>query len=416
MSPSRCVYTLLAYALLPYALLHLLVRSRKQPAYLKHIGERFGFYSETPAKPVIWLHAVSVGETRAAQPLVKALRRTYPEHQILLTHMTPTGRETSERLFGDSILRCYLPYDFPQAVKRFLAHFKPVAGALMETEIWFNLIHLCKQANIPLYLVNARLSEKSAARYSRFSSLVSAGLNELAAIAAQTEGDAERLRSLGANAVQVTGNLKFDMVPPFFALELGRELRSSFGARPVFLAASTRAGEEEVVLQAVSSAGVPGLLSVIVPRHPQRFDEVAALLERRGIKFQRRSEESAVAADTRVVLGDSMGEMFAYYAACDVAFVGGSLLPLGGQNLLEACAMGKPVLIGPHTFNFAEAAELAVQAGAAQRVADAAGLGDTLKSLFADEAKRKAMGEAGREFCAKHQGATQKILNLIRVR
>ncbi|HMJ49271.1 MAG TPA: lipid IV(A) 3-deoxy-D-manno-octulosonic acid transferase [Burkholderiales bacterium] len=416
MSPSRCVYTLLAYALLPYALLHLLVRSRKQPAYLKHIGERFGFYSETPAKPVIWLHAVSVGETRAAQPLVKALRRTYPEHQILLTHMTPTGRETSERLFGDSILRCYLPYDFPQAVKRFLAHFKPVAGALMETEIWFNLIHLCKQANIPLYLVNARLSEKSAASYSRFRSLVSAGLNELTAIAAQTEGDAERLRSLGANAVQVTGNLKFDMVPPFFALELGRELRSSFGARPVFLAASTRAGEEEVVLQAVSSAGVPGLLSVIVPRHPQRFDEVAALLERRGIKFQRRSEESAVAADTRVVLGDSMGEMFAYYAACDVAFVGGSLLPLGGQNLLEACAMGKPVLIGPHTFNFAEAAELAVQAGAAQRVADAAGLGDTLKSLFADEAKRKAMGEAGREFCAKHQGATQKILNLIRVR
>jgi len=299
-------------------------------------------------------------------------------------------------------------------VKRFLLHFKPVAGVLLETEIWFNLIHLCKRANIPLYLVNARLSEKSAARYSAFRSLVGAGLKELTAVAAQTESDAERLRALGANTVQVTGNLKFDIRPPFFALELGRELRSNFGARPVFLAASTRVGEEELVLQAVSSANIPGLLSVIVPRHPQRFDEVAALLERRGIRFQRRSEEKAAANDTQVVLGDSMGEMFAYYAACDVAFVGGSLLPLGGQNLLEACAMGKPVLIGPHTFNFADASELAVQAGAAERVQDAAALGLALKILFADEQKRKKMGEAGRAFCAAHQGATQKILNLIR--
>ena len=413
MIKTRFIYTLLSYALLPYALLHLLWRSRKQPAYLKHIGERFGFYTVVPAKPLIWLHAVSVGETRAAGPLVKALRKAYPEHRILLTHMTPTGRETGERMFGDGVLRCYLPYDFPHAVKRFLSHFKPVAGVLLETEIWFNLIHLCKEKRIPLYLVNARLSEKSAARYSRYRSLVSTGLNELTAIAAQTQGDAERLRALGATVIQVTGNLKFDMLPPFFALELGRELRSSFGARPVFLAASTRVGEEERVLEAISVAGVPSLLSVIVPRHPQRFDEVAALLNRRGIRFQKRSENLPVAADTQVVLGDSMGEMFAYYAACDVAFVGGSLLPLGGQNLLEACAMGKPALIGPHTFNFAEAAELAVQAGAAQRVRDAAELGLALKSLFADEAKRKAMGDSGRAFCAAHQGATQKILKLI---
>ena len=414
MSMARCAYTLLSYLLLPYALLHLVVRGRKQPAYLKHVGERFGFYALTPAKAVIWLHAVSVGETRAAQPLVKALRKAYPEYQILLTHMTPTGRETGEQLFGEGVLRCYLPYDFPQAVKRFLLHFKPVAGVLLETEIWFNLIHLCKRANIPLYLVNARLSEKSAARYSAFRNLVGAGLKELTAVAAQTESDAKRLRALGANTVQVTGNLKFDIRPPFFALELGRELRSNFGARPVFLAASTRVGEEELVLQAVSAANISGLLSVIVPRHPQRFDEVAALLERRGIRFQRRSEEKAAANDTQVVLGDSMGEMFAYYAACDVAFVGGSLLPLGGQNLLEACAMGKPVLIGPHTFNFADASELAVQAGAAERVQDAAALGLALKILFADEQKRKKMGEAGRAFCAAHQGATQKILNLIR--
>ena len=414
MSIARCAYTLLSYLLLPYALLHLVLRGRKQPAYLENIGERFGFYTLTPDKPVIWLHAVSVGETRAAQPLVRALRKAHPQHQILLTHMTPTGRETSERLFGDGVLRCYLPYDFPQAVKRFLRHFKPAAGVLLETEIWFNLIHFCKRANIPLYLVNARLSEKSAAGYSRFKNLVGAGLKELTAVSAQTESDAERLSALGAPAVQVTGNLKFDIRPPFFALELGRELRSSFGARPVFLAASTRAGEEELVLQAVSSANIPDLLSVIVPRHPQRFDEVAALLQRRGIRFQRRSEEAPAAKDTQVVLGDSMGEMFAYFAACDVAFVGGSLLPLGGQNLLEACAMGKPVLIGPHTFNFADASDLAVQAGAAQRLRDAAELGLALKTLFADEQKRKTMGEAGRDFCAAHQGATQKILSLIR--
>ena len=414
MSAARCAYTLLGYLLLPYALLHLLLRSRKQPAYLEHIGERLGYYTELPPKPVIWLHAVSVGETHAAQPLVRALRKAHPGHRVLLTHMTPTGRETSERLFGDGVLRCYLPYDFPQAVKRFLSHFKPVVGVLLETELWFNVIHLCRQAKIPLYLVNARLSEKSAAGYSHFRSLVSAGLNELIAVAAQTEADALRLRALGAKDVQVTGNLKFDVQPPFYALEVGRELRSSFGARPVFLAASTRIGEEELVLEAVSAAGVPGMLTVIVPRHPQRFDEVAAILQRRGVRFQRRSENQPVETDTQVVLGDSMGEMFAYYAACDAAFIGGSLLPLGGQNLLEACVMGKPVLIGPHTFNFAEASELAVQAGAAQRVPDAAGLGVALKALFADEQKRKAMGEAGRAFCAAHLGATQKILNLIR--
>ncbi|HSS47011.1 MAG TPA: lipid IV(A) 3-deoxy-D-manno-octulosonic acid transferase, partial [Burkholderiales bacterium] len=382
MIKTRFVYTLATYAMLPFALLYLLWRSRRQPAYLKHIPERFGFYREAPGKPVIWLHAVSVGETRAAEPLVKALREAHPGHQILLTHMTPTGRETGERLFGGNVLRCYLPYDFSQAVESFLRHFKPVAGVLLETEIWFNLIRLCKEKGIPLYLVNARLSEKSAARYSRFRSLVSAGLNELTAIAAQTQDDAERLRTLGAKTVQVTGNLKFDMLPPFFALEVGRELHSGFGARPVFLAASTREGEEELVLQAAAATGIADLLTVIVPRHPQRFDEVAALLQNRNVRFQRRSDNRPVTANTQVVLGDSMGEMFAYYAACDVAFVGGSLLPLGGQNLLEACAMGKPVSIGPHTFNFAEAAELAVQAGAAQRVTSAAELGEAIKTLF----------------------------------
>ncbi|HVS27112.1 MAG TPA: lipid IV(A) 3-deoxy-D-manno-octulosonic acid transferase [Burkholderiales bacterium] len=414
MIKTRFVYTLLTYAMLPFALLHLLWRSRRQPAYLKHIPERFGFYREAPGRPVIWLHAVSVGETRAAEPLVKALRQAHPGHQILLTHMTPTGRETGEQLFGGNVLRCYLPYDFPQAAESFLRHFKPVAGVLLETEIWFNLIHLCKEKKIPLYLVNARLSEKSAARYARFASLVRPALQSLTAVSAQTQQDAERLRALGAASVEVTGSLKFDVKPPSSLLELGGELRSRFGARPVFLAASTRECEEELVLQAAAATGLADLLTVIVSRHPQRFDEVAALLQSRNVRFQRRSENRPVAADTQFILGDSMGEMFAYYAACDVAFVGGSLLPYGGQNLLEACAVGKPVLIGPHTFNFAEAAELAVQAGAAQRVTNVAELGEAIKSLFADAARRKVMGEAGRTFIARYQGATQRILRLIR--
>jgi 3-deoxy-D-manno-octulosonic-acid transferase len=414
MSFARHVYTLATYAMLPFALLHLLGRSRRQPAYLKHIPERFGFYRAVPTRPVIWLHAVSVGETRAAEPLVKALQQAYPQHQILLTHMTPTGRETGEQLFGNNVLRCYLPYDFPQAVESFLQSIKPVAGVLLETEIWFNLVHLCRQKDIPLYLVNARLSEKSAARYARFARWVRPGLKALAGIAAQTEQDAQRLRALGAQKVEVAGSLKFDVEPPASQLALGSELRSRIGERPVFLAASTREGEEELVLEAGTRSGIADLLTVIVPRHPQRFDQVAAFLQGGNTRFQRRSENQPVAANTQVLLGDSMGEMFAYYAACDVAFVGGSLLPYGGQNLLEACAVGKPVLIGPHTYNFADAAELAVAACAARRVINAAELGEAVKSLFASSRRRKAMGDAGRAFCSTHQGATQKVLKLLR--
>lgn len=409
----RYVYTLLTYAMLPFALLHLLWRSLRQPAYLKHIPERFGFYEEAPFHSVIWLHAVSVGETRAAEPLINALRKLHPDHWILLTHMTPTGREAGERLFGDKVLRCYLPYDFPQGVERFLRHFKPAMGVLLETEIWFNLIHLCRAENIPLYLVNARLSEKSAVRYARFANFTRAALQALKGIAAQTQWDAQRLRELGAAKVEVTGSLKYDVTPPASQLTLGEELRRRFGTRLVFLAASTREGEETLVLEAVARTVVPNLLTVIVPRHPQRFDEIASLLQSRGIAFKRRSENPQQVDNVQVLLGDSMGEMFAYLAACDVAFVGGSLLPYGGQNFLEACAMGKPVLIGPHTDNFAEAAELAVRAGAAKRVANANELARAIQTLFADEKKRQAMGKAGRAFIAVHQGATQKLLKLI---
>lgn len=408
------LYTLLLYLLLPYILFHLLWRSRRQPEYLRHIGERFGFYCNKPAAPLIWLHAVSVGETRAAVPLVAQLQARYPEHRILLTHMTPTGRETGRQLFGDHVLQCYLPYDFPFAAKRFLRHFKPEIGLLMETEIWFNLVQVCKKARVPLLLVNARMSEKSARKYGRFKTLSRESLQALSTIAAQTEADARRLIELGAPSVKITGNLKFDVAVPQSAINLGKNLREQFGVeRPVFLAASTREGEEVLIMEAFAKTGIPNLLIVIVPRHPQRFDQVADMLAQRGIRFQRRSEDRPVSPEIQVVLGDSMGEMFAYYAACDIAFIGGSLLPLGGQNLIEAAAMGKPVLIGPHTFNFAEVSELAIQAGAAQRMANAEELTLTVEDLLKAPEKIKVMSAAALAFAGRHRGATERLMAII---
>jgi len=417
MIKTRFGYTLLLYLLLPRVIWHLLWRARKQPAYLKHIPERFGYYSQKSTKRVLWVHAVSVGETRAAQPLIAALQARYPDHPILLTHMTPTGAEAGEALFGESVLRCYLPYDYPGAVARFIDHFRPRMGIVMETEIWANLIHTCRERAIPLYLVNARLSEKSYSRYRRFGELTRASLHELSAIAAQTADDASRLESLGAEKVTVTGNLKFDILPPQPQVDLGRKWRERFGARrPVLLAASTRDGEEALLLDVLDRIAVPQLLTLIVPRHPQRFEEVAALIERRGIPFQRRSRDERIAAGTRIVLGDTMGEMFAYYAACDLAFIGGSLLPFGAQNLIEACAAGVPVVIGPSTYNFAEATELAAAAGAARRVQDAADLAREATNLLASPRRLREMSEAATAFARAHQGATDKVMALLKNR
>jgi len=411
---SRLAYTALLWLLLPYALLHLWWRARKQPEYLQHIDERFGRYDVTTDMPVIWLHTVSVGETRAAATLVQRLREHYPDHRLLLTHTTPTGRAASEQLYGDDVLRVYLPYDYPFAVQRFLEHFKPRLGVLLETEVWFNLIHACRAEDIPLLLLNARLSLKSARSYARFRALTRSGLHSLALIAAQTEEDALRLASLGHRAVPVMGNLKFDIMPPADLLARGLQLRHQFGPqRPVFLAASTREGEEELLLAALKYSAVDNLLVVIVPRHPQRFDAVAALIEQHGYRMQRRSGDTPVATGTQVVLGDSMGEMFAYYAACDIAFIGGSLLPLGGQNLIEAAACGKPVLIGPHTFNFAQATDSAIAHGAALRVRHADDLVHLLNVLMYDPARMHAMGTAGQRFVEENQGATERAVCLI---
>jgi 3-deoxy-D-manno-octulosonic-acid transferase len=311
------------------------------------------------------------------------------------------------------VIQAYLPYDYPPAVARFLDRYSPRFGALVDTEVWPNLIHACRARGVPLHLVNARLSEKSLRGYLRVESLSREAFGALHGIAAQSEADAERLRRIGAQRVSVTGNIKFDVSVPPEKLELGGRWRVSLGERPVLLAASTRDGEEALILDALAHLPAHVLL-VIVPRHPQRFDEVAALLASRGIGHTRRSSETMAVTDTRVMLGDSLGEMAAYYAVCDVAFIGGSLLPFGSQNLIEACALGKPVLIGPSTYNFAEAAEQAIAAGAAVTVETAQDLMTHAAKLLADRERLREMGNRALVFSRAHQGATQRVLALLR--
>lgn len=418
---ARTLYTLALWLLLPWALLHLLLRSRKQPEYLQHWRERFGRYAgrgelqRTPG-PLIWIHAVSVGETRAAQPLVKALQARFPEHRILLTHMTPTGRQTSVELFGDSVQRVYLAYDYPGAVARFLDHWQPQLGIIMETELWPNLLHACATRHIPVLLANARLSARSAGRYRRLVALVRLTLGQLSGVAAQSADDATRLRELGARNVAVIGNLKFDCTPPPAQLELGETFRQRLdaaAARPVVLCASTREGEEALLLAAWQALPHGAAVLVIAPRHPQRFDTVAELVTRAGLRLQRRSDGLPLRADTDVWLADSMGEMFACYAAADVVVMGGSLLDFGSQNLIEPCAAGKPVLLGPSTYNFAQAAADAIAAGAARQYADATALLQATIELLGDDVSREKMGIAGLGFTTRHRGATARTVTWI---
>jgi 3-deoxy-D-manno-octulosonic-acid transferase len=409
----RILYSLAILALLPWAMLHLLWRARRQPQYLRHWGERFGFFRTVPPRPTLWIHAVSVGETRAAQPLIAALRTRHPGYRILLTHMTPTGRQTGEDLFGDDVERCYLPYDVPGAARRFLRHFRPQLGMIMETELWPNAIAACRAAGIPLLLVNARLSERSARRYARWPRLTQEALTGLSALSAIGADDARRLEALGARDVAVFGNLKFDIAPPPAQLELAKDFRRRCGGRRVFLCASTREGEEALILDAWKARRPEGVLLVMVPRHPQRFGDVAALAAAKGYRVARRSEGGDVPADAEVWVGDSMGEMFAYYGAADLAFVGGSLLEFGSQNLIEPCAVGTPVLIGPSTFNFRDAAQEALNRRAALAVENAGDLVSKAGALLTDDARRRDMGAQGKAFAAAHRGATARNAELI---
>lgn len=436
----RIFYSVMWWLALPLVLARLWLRGRKEPGYRQHWGERLGFYgARAGAAPLsIWVHAVSVGETRAAEPLIDALLAAYPDCRIVLTHMTPTGRATGKALFakhGARLVQSYLPYDTAGMVARFIRHFDPRVCILMETEVWPNLIAQCVRSKVPVVLANARLSERSLRKAGRFGRLMLDAARGISLVAAQTEADAARVRTLGVQRVEVTGSIKFDVVVPDAALATGAALRAAIGARPVLLCASTREGEEELILQAFLDARADGarvdvdgtpsalpadVLLLMVPRHPQRFDEVEKMIAARGLTVARRSRLAldgsaapALSADVQVLLGDSMGEMFAYYAACDCAFVGGSLLPLGGQNLIEPAALGKPILIGPHTFNFALVTEDALAAGGALRVADAAELMSQAARLLADGAARHVMGQHAQAFANQHRGATARTLALL---
>ena len=409
---ARLAYALLLYAITPLIWLRLFWRGRRQPAYLQDLGERYGWYRQPAPERLIWVHAVSVGETRAAQPLIEGLLADWPGYRILLTCMTPTGRATGAEVYGERVIQAYLPYDYPGAVNRFFRHFSPAFGVLMETELWPNLLAAAKRRKLPVVLANARLSERSARGYRRFSALARPAFAALAGVAAQTAGDAQRISELGAAAVDVCGNLKFDVLPAPEKLALGARWREAIGPRAVWLAASTREGEEVLLLDAWRQINVPEALLVLVPRHPQRFDEVAAMLQKAGLSSVRRSA-GLPAAGTQVWLGDSMGEMAAYYALADLAFIGGSLLPLGGQNLIEAAACACPVLVGPHTFNFLQATEDALKAGAAKRVADSNALAAAVNGLLAEKTHLSAMRSAAGCFAAAHQGATQRTLDFI---
>ncbi|MGF6982958.1 3-deoxy-D-manno-octulosonic-acid transferase [Paraburkholderia atlantica] len=429
----RAIYRALWWLIAPLAVLRLLIRSRKERGYREHIGERFGYSRgrlPEDGAPLIWVHAVSVGETRAAQPLIDALMKARPDARILLTHMTPSGRATGTEIFGDRVLRSYLPYDMPHAVRRFLRAWRPSLGLVMETEVWPTLIDECRRADVPLVLTNARMSARSFKRAAKFGGATKDVFGGFARVLAQSPSDAERLTSLGARNVAVLGNLKFDMSTPPELAARGHAWRAAIGTRPAWVAASTREGEEALVLEAFAALGVDDALLILVPRHPQRFNEVAALVEKAGLRLERRSNwapDAKIASaartaddgvpplprDVNVLLGDSMGELGAYYAASDLAFIGGSLLPLGGQNLIEACAVGVPVLIGPHVFNFTQATADAVAAGAAVQVQDPADLARALRELFGDKSRRLAMGGAAAAFAARHRGATARTVDVL---
>jgi 3-deoxy-D-manno-octulosonic-acid transferase len=416
---ARAAYSALLGLLKPAYVARLWWRGRAEPLYRLAIAERLGDYDTAPSSGWLWLHAVSLGETRAAGALVDRLRTLRPDLRLLLTHGTATGREAGQAMLREGDRQAWLPYDTPGVVKRFLAHFRPAVGVLMETEVWPNLLLAAKAQGVPVVLTNARLSEKSRRQGERLDAVLRPAVESLALVLAQTEADAARLRSAGAPTVRVCGNLKFDMAPDEALVARGRAWRVAVH-RPVLLFAVSREGEEATLLEAwAKQGGAAGTrpLLVIVPRHPQRFDEVAALVQAAGLSLVRRSswgDGPPVDAGTADAwLGDSMREMPLYYGLGEVALLGGSYAPLGGQNLIEAAACGCPVVMGPHTFNFAEAAELAEAAGAATRVSDLpTGLATAL-TLLADPAARAAAADRSLAFAAAHRGAATEMAQAI---
>lgn len=414
---NRTLYTLILHLALPLIFLRLLWRAWRAPAYAKRTGERFAFGLPALQPGGIWIHAVSLGESIAAAPLIRELLARYPQLPITVTCMTPTGSERIQALFGSRIQHCYLPYDLPWACSRFLRRLQPRLAVIMETELWPNHIHACHKRGIPVALANARLSERSARGYARFSRLTAPMLAELGLIAVQTEAEAERFRQLGArhDCVQVTGSIKFDLTVDPQLLQRATETRQGWGGgapRPVWIAASTHAGEDEVVLAAHRRllGDHPQALLILVPRHPERFEQVYELCRREDFATVRRSRGEAVTESAQVLLGDTLGELMFLYALADLAFVGGSLVANGGHNLLEPAALGKPLLSGPHLFNFLEIANQLRVAGDLIEVRDAEQLLASLRRLFGDSSEATAMAAAGLGVLRANQGALARLL------
>ncbi|HEX6996651.1 MAG TPA: lipid IV(A) 3-deoxy-D-manno-octulosonic acid transferase [Gammaproteobacteria bacterium] len=412
-------WSVAAYLLLPYALASLVWRGLRYPAYWRRWPERFGFVERFDGRRVIWVHAVSVGEVRSAAALVEALAARFPRHRVLVTTMTPTGSDQVRELFGDRVSHSYVPFDFPDAVARFLDRVRPEFAVIAETEFWPNIFAACRRRGLPLMLVNGRVSQASLRGYLRVPRTTRAMLRNADLLCAQTKTDAQRLRNLGAPEplIKVTGNLKFDVAVPDTLAAEGAALRAAWGAeRPVWIAASTHGGEEGRVLEAFNGLrrALPNLLLVLVPRHPERFAGVARLCRRRGYRVALRSRHrGALPAGTEVLVGDTMGELQRLYAAADVAFIGGSLVPRGGQNLLEACAVRVPVVFGPHMFHFEEISAMALERGAARQVHDVDELAAAVALYFEQPALRRAAGEAAYTLLTDNQGALERTLALI---
>lgn len=414
----RFIYTLFFRLAIPFIMLRLIWRSKRLPAYRHRWRERFALFAEPEKKGGLWLHAVSFGESVAAVPLIKAFQKEHPELPITVTNMTPTGSEKIRATFGHEVFNIYVPYDLPGIMRRFIRKIKPSLVVIIETELWPNMLNQLKKHDIPVLLANGRLSARSAKNYQKVKPIMRAMLNCFTKLLIQTEAEAKRYISLGCeqDKVQVTGSIKFDIKIPTELADSARELRKSLGeGRMVFVAASTHVGEEELILNAFKKAkqDVHDLLLLLVPRHPDRFDKVAALCEKEKLSVVRRSHKQICQEKTDVFLGDTMGEMLLFYAASDLAFVGGSLVPVGGHNVLEPAALSKAIITGPYMHNFLKITELMLEANGIRQVQDEEELAKALVQLMQLPSLRRQLGDNAEKVVAQNRGALAKHISEI---